>query len=71
MVSKRKHGKTSFCHIQDGSGKLQVFVRQNDIGEEAYDLFAKFDIGDFIGVEGTVSRTKTGEVTIFQRKSPC
>ncbi len=68
MVSKRKHGKTSFCHIQDGSGKLQVFIRQNDIGEEAYDLFAKYDIGDFVGVEGTVSRTKTGEVTIFSKK---
>lgn len=68
IVSKRKHGKTSFCHIQDGTGKLQVFVRQNDIGDEAYDLFAKFDIGDFIGVEGRVSRTKTEELTIFSSK---
>ncbi len=68
MISKRKHGKTSFANIQDGTGSVQVFIRKNDIGDEAYDLFAKFDIGDFIGVEGTVSRTKTGELTIFSSK---
>jgi len=68
ILSKRKHGKTSFCHIQDGTGAVQIFIRQNDVGEDAYDLFSKFDIGDFLGVEGRVSRTKTGELTVFSRK---
>ena len=65
MMSKRKHGKSSFCNIQDATGSIQVFVRQNDVGEEQYDLFARFDIGDFIGVEGRVSRTRTNELTVF------
>jgi len=68
MLSRRKHGKTTFCHIKDGFGQVQVFIRKNDIGDEAYELFSKFDVGDFIGVEGRISRTKTGELTIFSKK---
>ncbi|MFQ5482097.1 MAG: lysine--tRNA ligase [Nitrospinaceae bacterium] len=65
ILSRRKHGKTSFCHIRDGTGAIQVFIRQNDVGEENYQLFSKLDIGDFIGVQGRLSRTKTGELTVF------
>ena len=56
MMSKRGMGKASFCDIQDRGGRIQIYVRINDIGAEAYEEFKKFDIGDMIGVEGTVLR---------------
>ena len=56
MMSKRGIGKASFCDIQDRGGRIQIYVRINDIGAEAYEEFKKFDIGDMIGVEGTVLR---------------
>ncbi len=64
MMSKRIMGKASFCHVQDLQGTLQVYVARDAIGEEAYAGFKKLDIGDIIGVKGTVFKTKTGEISL-------
>lgn len=64
MMSKRVMGKASFCHIQDLKGSVQVYVARDCIGEEAYKDFKKFDVGDLIGVSGSVFRTKTGETSV-------
>ncbi len=57
-------GKASFAHIEDGTGRIQIYLRRNDLGEEAYTFFKRMiDIGDFIGVTGFMFRTRTGEVT--------
>ncbi|UCF79018.1 MAG: lysine--tRNA ligase [Candidatus Eiseniibacteriota bacterium] len=63
LVSKRKHGKASFGHIQDRSGRLQLYFRQDTLGAELYELLTMLDVGDVIGVSGAVFRTKTGEFT--------
>jgi len=68
IMSKRTMGKASFCHIQDKEGKIQIYVRINEIGEEAYEDFKKYDIGDIIGVEGSVFRTHKGEISIKANK---
>ena len=68
MMTRRGHGKTTFCHIKDRAGQIQVYIRKDEIGEENYKIFSIFDIGDFIGVEGKLSKTKTGELTIFAKK---
>ena len=60
----RKMGKASFFSIQDKTGKMQVYISINDVGEETYNLFKSADIGDIVGVYGKVMKTKTGEVTI-------
>ena len=60
----RKMGKASFFTIQDKTGKIQIYISINDIGEEDYNLFKTADIGDIVGVHGKVMKTKTGEVTI-------
>lgn len=60
----RKMGKASFFSIQDKSGKIQIYISINDIGEEDYTLFKTADIGDIVGVEGKIMKTMTGEVTI-------
>ena len=60
----RKMGKASFFTIQDKTGKIQIYISINDIGEEAYALFKTADIGDIVGVEGKIMKTQTGEVTI-------
>jgi len=60
----RKMGKASFFTIQDRSGKIQIYISINDIGEENYNLFKTADIGDIVGVYGKVMKTKTGEVTV-------
>ncbi|MCK4260640.1 MAG: lysine--tRNA ligase [Halanaerobiales bacterium] len=60
----RGQGKASFAELTDMSGRIQIYVRKNIIGEELYELFIKMDIGDVIGVTGEVFKTKTGEVTI-------
>jgi len=60
----RKMGKASFFSIQDKTGKIQIYISINDIGEEAYNLFKTADLGDIVGVHGKVMKTKTGEVTI-------
>lgn len=65
LMSIRVMGKASFAHIQDGSGRIQIYLRQDEVGEEAYEFFRKsFDLGDCIGVEGQLFQTRTGEITI-------
>ena len=64
LMSKRIMGKASFCHLQDLQGMMQVYVARDAIGEEAYAEFKKDDIGDIVGVRGTVFKTKTGEVSV-------
>ena len=68
MMVKRVMGKASFCKIQDREGTLQCYVARDSIGEEAYAEFKKMDIGDIIGVEGFVFKTKTGEVTVHAKR---
>ena len=65
LMSIRVMGRSTFAHIEDGSGRIQIYMRQNVLGEEEYEFFKQdFDIGDFIGVEGRLFRTRTGEVTV-------
>ena len=68
IMSLRKMGKASFCHVQDDAGRIQIYVRRDDIGVEAYQNFKLLDIGDFIGVEGYVFKTKMGETSIHASK---
>ncbi|MDD5005258.1 MAG: lysine--tRNA ligase [Candidatus Omnitrophica bacterium] len=64
MTAKRTHGKACFCDLKDQSAKIQIYVRNDIIGEENFSLFQELDIGDFIGVSGTLFKTHTGEITI-------
>ena len=64
LMLKRVMGKASFCHISDRSGSIQAYVARDSIGEESYADFKKLDIGDIIGVKGTVFKTKTGEISV-------
>lgn len=65
VVSIRAMGRLSFAHIEDASGKLQLFIRRNELGEDAYELFGKtVDLGDFIETMGVMMRTRTGEISI-------
>ena len=64
IMSKRVMGKASFCHIQDLEGRIQCYVARDNIGEEAYADFKKYDVGDIVGVKGEVFQTKTGETSI-------
>ena len=64
MMFKRVMGKASFCNIQDLKGKMQLYVARDEIGEESYADFKKYDIGDILGVKGKVFKTKTGEVSV-------
>ena len=64
IIAMRSFGKAGFSHIQDGSGKMQIYFQKNTLGDERYTLFKKLDIGDFIGVKGHLFRTKTGELTL-------
>lgn len=64
IMSMRKMGKASFFHIQDQQGKIQVFIRRDDVGEDNYANFKLLDMGDFVGVNGYVFKTKMGEISI-------
>ena len=68
IMSKRGMGKASFADIQDNEGRIQLYVRKDAVGEEDYADFKKWDIGDIIGVEGTVFRTKMGEISVKATK---
>ena len=68
MMSKRVMGKASFCNVQDLKGNIQSYVARDSVGEEDYADFKKYDIGDIIGIEGEVFRTKTGEISIHAQK---
>ncbi len=64
IMSRRGMGKASFCDLQDQFGKIQLFVKINEVGEEAYEEFKKYDIGDIVGVRGEVFKTHAGEISI-------
>lgn len=64
IMAKRVMGKAAFVHIADRKGRIQLYVKRDTLGEEAYQRFKKFDIGDFVGVEGSPFKTKTGELSI-------
>ena len=68
IMAKRIMGKASFCHIQDGEGKLQSYVSINDLGEESYKKFKEYDIGDIIGITGFVFKTRTEEISIHAKE---
>ena len=68
MMSKRVMGKASFCNVQDLQGGIQCYVARDSVGEEEYKAFKKLDIGDIIGIEGVVFKTKTGEISIHAEK---
>ena len=64
LMSKRGQGKVMFCDLQDSTGRIQIFVKIDEMGEEEYNRFKKYDIGDIVGVEGEIFKTQTGEVSI-------
>jgi lysyl-tRNA synthetase class 2 len=64
LVSWRGHGKTAFAHLGDASGRIQLYFRKDELGDEAFTHLSLYDIGDVIGVSGTLMRTRTGEVTV-------
>ncbi|MDE7233234.1 MAG: lysine--tRNA ligase, partial [Lachnospiraceae bacterium] len=68
VMSKRVMGKASFCNVQDLQGDVQVYVARDSIGEESYADFKKYDVGDIVGVEGEVFKTKTGEISVHAGK---
>lgn len=64
LMTRRVMGKAGFGHLDDGSARMQIFVKRDDVGEENYALFKALDLGDIVGVEGTLFRTKTDELTL-------
>ncbi|MBQ0083372.1 MAG: lysine--tRNA ligase [Clostridiales bacterium] len=68
MMSRRIMGKASFYNIQDSTDRIQLYIRRDDVGEEPYMAFKKFDIGDIVGVEGFVFKTQTGEISVHTQK---
>jgi lysyl-tRNA synthetase class 2 len=68
MMSKRIMGKASFAHMLDGEGQIQFYVRRDDVGEEPYAAFKDWDLGDIVGVEGTVFRTQKGEISVHAQQ---
>lgn len=64
IMSKRGHGKAGFAHIEDLSGRIQIYVRQDTVGDDAYELFDTLDLGDWIGLEGVVFKTNRGETSV-------
>jgi lysyl-tRNA synthetase class 2 len=64
IVAWRSHGKTTFAHLADSTGKIQLYFKKDQLGEKMYSLLAHFDLGDIIGVHGPLFRTRTGEVTV-------
>ncbi|MGA8262928.1 MAG: OB-fold nucleic acid binding domain-containing protein, partial [Ignavibacteriaceae bacterium] len=67
LMALRRMGKASFAHIQDQSGRIQIYLKKDEIGD-SYDAFKLMDIGDIIGVEGFVFKTKTGETSVHVKK---
>ena len=67
-MALRKMGKASFIHVMDDKGRIQVFIKKDNVGEKIYDAFKLMDIGDFIGISGVVFKTKVGEISISAEK---
>jgi lysyl-tRNA synthetase, class II len=68
IVGLRSFGKAAFFHFRDGTGKLQVYVKRDEVGKQIYGQFKKFDVGDFVGVKGSLFQTKTGEWTLLAKE---
>ena len=68
MMFKRVMGKASFCNVQDLQGNIQAYVARDDIGEDSYKDFKKYDVGDILGIKGFVFKTKTGEISIHAKE---
>ena len=68
IMSRRIMGKASFFNLQDSSASMQIYIRRDDVGDDSYALFKKYDIGDIVGVEGFVFKTKTGEISVHTQK---
>ncbi len=64
MMSRRIMGKASFAHLLDGAGQIQIYIKKDDLGEQAYEAFLDMDIGDVLGVTGAVFKTRTGEISV-------
>lgn len=64
-MTKRDHGKSSFANLQDSEGQIQIYVRQNVVGAQLYEIYKMLDVGDIVGVKGVVFRTRTGEITVL------
>ncbi|MBI2883399.1 MAG: lysine--tRNA ligase [Candidatus Methylomirabilis oxyfera] len=67
LMSLRHHGKVTFAHLQDGSGRMQIYLSHDALGAQLYDLCKRLDVGDHLGVEGQLFRTRTGELTVRAR----
>lgn len=67
IMSKRDMGKAGFAHIQDISGQIQIYIRLNDVGQQTHELFTRLDIGDIIGITGSVFKTQKGEITVHTK----
>ena len=68
IMAVRDFGKASFVQVQDRKGRIQAYFRKDIVGDQAFELFKKFDVGDFVGIEGTIFRTKTQELTLHVKK---
>jgi len=68
LVALRPHGKTTFAHLADQSGKIQLYFKLDDLGAAPYEVLSLLDLGDFVGVEGRLFKTKTGEITVRAEK---
>ncbi|GJL77640.1 MAG: lysine--tRNA ligase [Nitrospinaceae bacterium] len=68
MMTRRNHGKTTFIHLKDHSGQIQIYVNEKSLGADDYETFGMFDIGDIVGVQGKISKTRTGELTLFSER---
>lgn len=68
MMTRRIMGKASFIDLRDGSDRMQIYVRKDDVGEDTYAEFKKWDLGDIVGIKGTVFRTKMGEISVHAKE---
>ena len=69
MMARRGHGKTTFCHIKDRAGQIQVYIRKDEIGDENYEIFSLLDIGDLLALKEYCLRRKQGNLQYLQKKS--
>ncbi|PIE91504.1 MAG: lysine--tRNA ligase [Acidobacteria bacterium] len=68
LMLKRDMGKASFVHLQDGSGRIQIYIRKNDVGDAQFNLYKKIDLGDFFAVRGHLFKTRTQELTVYVKE---
>ena len=68
VMTKRVMGKAGFAHLQDSTGQIQVYIRKNDLGEETFEYYEQVDLGDILGIEGTIFKTNKGELSIYADK---